>query len=52
MVKQNYTKTSFNYYRIPYNANASLLTLMGRIILDGVTKCIVIYFLFILAFGT
>lgn len=31
---------------------ASFLTLMGRIILGGVTKCVVIYFLFILAFGT
>jgi hypothetical protein len=31
---------------------ACLLALMGRIIFGGVTKCIVIYFLFILAFGT
>jgi hypothetical protein len=30
---------------------ASLLTLMGKIILFGVIKCIVNYFLFILAFG-
>ena len=29
----------------------SLLTLMGNIILFGAIKCVVIYFLFILAFG-
>jgi hypothetical protein len=31
---------------------ASLLTLMGRPIHGGVIKCVVIYFLFILVFGT
>jgi hypothetical protein len=54
-VNQNY---SFDYSRIPYNSNAHLLsiplgkplTLMGKIIHFGVIKCIVIYFLFILAF--
>jgi hypothetical protein len=55
-VNQNY---SFDYSRIPYNSNAHLLsiplgkplTLMEKIILFGVIKCAVIYFLFILAFG-
>jgi hypothetical protein len=27
MVKQNYTKTSFNYSHIPYNSNAHLLSI-------------------------
>ena len=27
MVKQNYSKTSFNYSRIPYNSNAHLLSI-------------------------
>jgi hypothetical protein len=31
---------------------SNLLTLMERIILGGVIKCIIIYFLFILVFGT
>jgi hypothetical protein len=31
---------------------ASILTLMGRIILGGVIRRVVIYFLFILVFGT
>jgi hypothetical protein len=47
-VNQNY---SFDYPRIPYNSNAHLLsiplgkphTLMERIILFGVIKCVVIY---------
>jgi hypothetical protein len=47
-VNQNY---SFDYSRIPYNLNAHLLsiplgnphTLMERIILFGVIKCVVIY---------
>jgi hypothetical protein len=30
---------------------ASPLTLMGKIILFGIIKCVVIYFFFILAFG-
>jgi hypothetical protein len=55
-VKQNY---SFDYSHIPYNSNAHLLsiplsmplTLMGKIILFRVIKCVVIYFLFIRAFG-
>jgi hypothetical protein len=55
MVNQNY---SFDYFRIPYNSNAHLLsiplgkplTLTGKIILFGVIKCIVNYFVFILAF--
>jgi hypothetical protein len=55
-VIQNY---SFDYSRIPYNSNAHLfyillskpLTLMGKIILFGVIKCLVIYLLFILVFG-
>jgi hypothetical protein len=55
-VNQNY---SFDYSEISYNSNANLLsiplgkplTLMGKIILFRVIKCIVIYFLFILAFG-
>jgi hypothetical protein len=50
-VNQNY---SFDYSRIPYNSNAHLLsipldkpfTLMGKIILFGVIKCVVIYSLF------
>jgi hypothetical protein len=55
-VNQNY---SFDHSRIPYNFNAHLLsiplgkplTLMGKIILFGVIKCVVIYFLFIIEFG-
>jgi hypothetical protein len=55
-VNQNY---SFDYSRISYNSNAHLLyiplgkplTLMEKIILSGVIKYVVIYFLFILAFG-
>ena len=51
-------KYSFDYSRIPYNSNAHLLsislgkplTLMGKTIHFGVIKCVVIYFLFILAF--
>jgi hypothetical protein len=54
------TKTTFFYYScIPYNSNAHLLSihlgnplaLMGKIILFGVIKCVVIYFLFIRSFG-
>jgi hypothetical protein len=56
MVKQNYsliilvflTTQMLIYY--PFHL-ASPLTLMGKIILFGVIKCVVIYFLFILAFG-
>jgi hypothetical protein len=54
MVNQNY---SLDYSRIPYNSIyylyllASPLTLMGKLILFGVIKCVVIYFLFILEFG-
>ena len=55
-VNQNY---SFDYSRMPYNSNAHLLsiplgkphTLMERITHFGFIKCVVIYFLFILAFG-
>ena len=55
-VNQNY---SFDYSRIPYNSNAHLLsiplgnphTLMERIILFLVIKCIVIYFPSILVSG-
>jgi hypothetical protein len=55
-VNQNY---SFDYSRIPYNSNAHLLSiplgkphiLMEKTILSGVIKCVVIYFLCILAFG-
>jgi hypothetical protein len=55
-VNQNY---SFDYSRIPYNSNAHFLsiplgkppTLMEKIILSGVIKCVVIYFLSILASG-
>jgi hypothetical protein len=55
-VKQNY---SFDYSRIPTTPMIiyylflleSLLTLMGKIILFGVIKCVLIYFLFIRAFG-
>jgi hypothetical protein len=55
-VNQNY---SFIYSRIPYNLNAHLLsiplrkplTFMEKIILSGVIKCVVIYFLYILVFG-
>jgi hypothetical protein len=58
-VKHDYSKTTFNYSHIPYNPNVHLLSislgkpphLMGRIIL-GVTKCVVVYFLLILVFGT
>jgi hypothetical protein len=54
-VNQNY---SFDYSRT-YNSNAHLLsiplgkplTLMTKIILFGVIKCVVIYFFFILVFG-
>jgi hypothetical protein len=56
MVNQNY---SFGYSSIPYNSNAHLLsiplgkphTLMERIILFGVIKCVVIYFPSILVYG-
>jgi hypothetical protein len=56
MVNQNY---SFDYSHIPYNSNAHLLliplgnppTLMERTILSRVIKCVVIYFLSILASG-
>jgi hypothetical protein len=55
-VNQNY---SFDYSHISYNSNAHLLsiplgkphTLMERITHFGVIKCVVIYFLSILAFG-
>jgi hypothetical protein len=55
-VNQNY---SFDYSCISYNSNARLLsiplgkppTLMEKIILSGVIKCIVIYFLSILSSG-
>jgi hypothetical protein len=55
-VKQNY---SFDYSGMPFNSNAHLLsiplgkppTLMEKTILSGVIKCIVIYFLSILASG-
>jgi hypothetical protein len=55
-VNQNY---SFDYSRIPYNSNAHLLqfplenlhNLMERTICFGVIKCVVIYSLFILAYG-
>jgi hypothetical protein len=55
-VNQNY---SFDYSRIPYNSNAHLLsiplgkppTLMEKTILSRVIKCVVIYFLSILASG-
>jgi hypothetical protein len=55
-VNQNY---SFDYSRIPYNSNAIYFlfllenphTLMERITHFGVIKCVVIYFLSILAFG-
>jgi hypothetical protein len=55
-VNQNY---SFDYSCIPYNSNAHLLsiplgnppTLMEKTILSGVIKCVVIYFLSILASG-
>jgi hypothetical protein len=55
-VNQNY---SFDYSRMPYNSNAHLLsipfvnppTLMETTTLFGVTKCVVIYSLSILAFG-
>jgi hypothetical protein len=55
-VNQNY---SFDYSRIPYNSNAHLLsislgkppTLMEKTIIFGVIKCVVIYFLSILASG-
>jgi hypothetical protein len=55
-VNQNY---SFDYSHIPYNSNAYLLsiplekphTLMERTTHFGVIKCVVIYFLSILAFG-
>jgi hypothetical protein len=58
MVKQNYSKTSFDYSRILYNSNSHLLSiplgkpfiLMGKIILFGAIKCVVIYFPFILEF--
>jgi hypothetical protein len=55
-VNQNY---SFDYSRIPYNSIAIYFlfllenphTLMERITHFGVIKCVVIYFLSILAFG-
>jgi hypothetical protein len=55
-VNENY---SFDYSRISYNSNAHILsiplgkplTLMGKTILSGVIKCLVIYFLSILVFG-
>ena len=55
-VNQNY---SFDYSRILYNSNAHLLsiplgkppTLMEKTILSRVIKCVVIYFLSILASG-
>jgi hypothetical protein len=55
-VNQNY---SFNYSRIQYNSNAHLLSIPlgkpphfdGDDYSFGAIKCIVIYFLFILAFG-
>jgi hypothetical protein len=55
-VNQNYY---FDYSRMPYNSNAHLLsiplgkppTLMEKIILSRVIKCVVIYFLSILVFG-
>jgi hypothetical protein len=55
-VNQNY---SFDYSPIPYNSNAIYFlfllenphTLMERITHFGVIKCVVIYFLSILAFG-
>jgi hypothetical protein len=56
-VNQNY---SFDYSHISYNSNAHLLsiplgtpppTLMEKTILSGVIKCVVIYFLSILASG-
>jgi hypothetical protein len=56
MVNQNY---SFDYSRMSYNSNAHLLsvplgkppTLMEKTIPSGVNKCVVIYFLSILASG-
>jgi hypothetical protein len=58
--KQNYSKTSFNYSRIPYGSTAHLLSislgkpfnLMGKTILGGVIRCVVIYFHSTQAFGT
>jgi hypothetical protein len=55
-VNQNY---SFDYSCISYNSNSHLLsiplgkppTLMEKIILSGVIKCVVIYFLSILVSG-
>jgi hypothetical protein len=55
-VNQNY---SFDYSRISYSSNAHLLSIPlskpshfdGEDYSFGVIKCIVIYFLFILAFG-
>jgi hypothetical protein len=55
-VNQNY---SFDYSLIPYNSNAHFLsiplgkppTLMEKIILSGVIKCVAIYFLSILVSG-
>jgi hypothetical protein len=59
-VKQNYSKTYFNYSRIPYGSTAHLLsiplgkplTLMRKTILGGVKRCVVIYFHSTQAFGT
>jgi hypothetical protein len=49
-VKHYYSKKSFMHICFQYLlAN---LILMGRTIHCGVTKCIIIYFLFILVFGT
>jgi hypothetical protein len=55
-VNQNY---SFDYSRIPYNSNAHLLSIplgkphtsMERITHFGAIKCVVTYFISILAFG-
>jgi hypothetical protein len=55
-VNQNY---SFDYFRIPFNSNAHLLSIPlgkhphfdGEDYFFGVTKCVVTYFLSILVFG-
>jgi hypothetical protein len=56
MVNQNYSFDYFTFHTTPMFIYylfflASPLTLMGKIILFGAIKCVVIYFLFILAFG-
>jgi hypothetical protein len=59
-IKQNYSKTSFNYSHIPYNVNAHLLSIpLGKPPHFDVEdyswwshKMQIIYFIFILAFGT